>query len=45
VNLKLRLKFGDIIKLLLGSDIMVLDPYNNSIYRVQRGNDTYVCKQ
>jgi len=44
VNLKLRLKFSDIIKLTFGADVMVIDPYNESIYRVQKGVDTYICK-
>ena len=44
MNLKLRLKLGDIIKLIFGSDIMILDPYTNNIYRVQKGEDTYICK-
>ena len=45
VNLKLRLKLSDLIKLLFGFDVMVLDPYNDAIYRVQKGDDTYICKQ
>lgn len=44
MNLKLRLKFGDILKLLFGQDLIVLDPYNNTIYRVQKGDGTYVYK-
>jgi len=44
MNLKLRLKFSDIIKLLFGADVMVLDPINSGIYRVQKGEDTYICK-
>ena len=44
MNLKLRLKFSDIFKLLFGGDVMVLDKYNNHIYRIQKGNDTYICK-
>jgi len=44
MNLKLRLKFSDILKLIFGSDVMVLDPYSGSIYRVQKGEDAYICK-
>ena len=44
MNLKIRLKFSDIIKLVFGGDVMILDPYSNSIYRVQKGDDTYICK-
>jgi len=44
MNLKLRLKFSDILKLLFGLDVMMLDPYTSNIYRVQKGKDTYVCK-
>jgi len=44
MNLKLRLKFSDILKLIFGADVMVLDPYRNSIYRIQKGDDTYICK-
>ena len=45
MNLKLRLKFSDILKLLFGFDVMILDPYENRIYRVQKGEDTYICKR
>lgn len=45
MNLKLHLKLGDIIKLFFGLDVMVLDPYNNTIYRVQKGKDTYIYIQ
>jgi len=44
MNLKLRLKFSDILKLVFGGDVMVLDPYSNSIYRVQKGEDTGIYK-
>lgn len=44
MNYKLRLKLGDIIKLLLGGSILVCDRYNNTIYRVVKGEDTYVTK-
>ena len=44
MNLKLRLKFSDILKPLFGGDVMVLDPINSGIYRVQKGKDTYICK-
>jgi hypothetical protein len=45
MNLKLHLKFSDIVKLALGFEVMVLSPYDNRIYRVQKGEDTYICKQ
>ena len=45
MNLKLRLKLSDIWKLLIGGSVVVLCPYNNSIYRIQKGKDTYVTKQ
>ena len=44
MNLKLHLKFSDILKLIFGADVMVLNPYSGSIYRVQKGEDTYICK-
>ena len=44
MNLKLRLKLADIIKLFMGGSILVLDTYHNAIYRVQKGQDTYICK-
>lgn len=44
MNLKLHLKFMDVIKLLLGGSVLVLDPFNLSIYRVEKGEDTYICK-
>lgn len=44
MNLKLRLKTSDVFKLFLGGEVLVLDPYNNSIYRVQKGQDTYITK-
>jgi len=44
MNLKLRIKFGDIIKLLFGGSFLVLDRYNDSIFRVQKGEDTYITK-
>lgn len=44
MNLKLRLKLKDIIRLLLGKSLLVKDQYNNVIYRVQKGHDTYITK-
>lgn len=44
MNLKIRLKISDIWKLLFGGSVVVLDPYHNAIYRVQKGEDTYICK-
>lgn len=44
MNLKLRLKFSDILKLIFGGSVIVMCPYNNSIYRVQKGQDTYITK-
>jgi len=45
MNLKIRLKFSDIIKLVFGGDVMVLDPYSNSIYIVKKGEDTGIYKE
>jgi len=44
MNLKLRMKFSDILKLIFGADVMVLDPYSGSIYRVQKGEDTGIYR-
>jgi len=44
MNLKLRLKLSDILKLIFGADVMILDQYNGSILRVQRGEDTGIYK-
>lgn len=45
MNLKLRLKPNDILKVLFGRSILVREQYNNLIYRVQKGKDTYITKQ
>jgi len=44
MNLKLRLKFSDILKLMFGADVIVLDPHNNNVFRVQKGEDTWIYK-
>jgi len=45
MNLKMRLRPRDILKLFFGGTILIMCPYNSSIYRLQKGDDTYVCKQ
>jgi hypothetical protein len=45
MQLKMRLRTKDIIKLLFGNRILVLDRYNDAIWQVQKGKDTYVAKQ
>jgi len=37
MNLKLRIKFTDIIKLLFGADVMALDPINSGILQSAKG--------
>jgi hypothetical protein len=44
MNIKLRLSFRDIVKLIFGGTVLVMDPYNDSIIRVVKGADTYVAK-
>jgi len=44
MNIKLHMKLSDILKLIFGGDVMILDPYSNSIYRVQKGEDTGIYK-
>jgi hypothetical protein len=44
MSLKLRIKFGDIIKLLFGGSIYVKDTYNGSNIRITKGQDTYITK-
>ncbi len=44
LNIRLILKLGDIIKLILGWEVLILDSNHNSIYMVQKGDDTYICK-
>lgn len=44
MNYKIRLKFIDIVRLLFGKSFLVRDQYNNIIYRVQKGRDTYITK-
>lgn len=44
MNLKLRLSLADLVKVLLGGTCLVMCPYNQSIYRVQRGKETYITK-
>jgi hypothetical protein len=45
MNLKIRLTLKDLFKVICGGSVMVMDPYNNTIFRVQRGQDTYITKQ
>jgi hypothetical protein len=45
MNIKLRLNWSDLFRIILGGSVLVQDPYNNSIIRVERGIDTYVCKR
>jgi len=45
MNLKLRLTTMDILRLLCGCSVLVCDPYNSTIFRVQKGEDTYVSKE
>jgi hypothetical protein len=45
MNLKLRLSVKDLLKVLFGGSILVKDKYNNTIYRVKKGIDTYVTKE
>jgi hypothetical protein len=44
MNIKLRLKIKDIIKLLLGGRILVKNPYDKSVVHIQKGIDTYITK-
>ena len=44
MNLKIRLTLIDIGKLIFGGSVLVADQYNNNIYTIQKGEDTYVAK-
>lgn len=44
MNLKIRLTIADITKLIFGGSVLVVDPYNDTIYRIQKGSDTYITK-
>jgi hypothetical protein len=45
MNIKLRISSRDLLKIMLGGNILVMDPYNDSIIRVQKGESTYVAKR
>ena len=44
MDVKIRLKFADILKLMFGYSILVLNPLNGTVMIIQKGEDTYVCK-
>ena len=44
MNLKIRLVFKDVVKILFGGSVVVSDSYNKTIYRLQKGKDTYITK-
>lgn len=44
MNIRLCLKFGDIVKMIFGGTVLVFDTHRNSIYSVCMSEDTYICK-
>lgn len=45
MNLKIRLKLSDITKLIFGGNVMLADPFNNTIFIVSRGEDTRISRK
>jgi hypothetical protein len=42
---KLRISFGDIIKLLIGKKVLIKNPFgNDKVYTIQKGEKTYFAK-